>query len=457
MCTIVFITAPKISTDTPPAGPAVLKSYLLTKGITSRYLDWNKDFYEFCKGTTKYWDFGTVEGNQLQDKEFDRLWSEHFAHIKDYFIKSIPSEARFIGISLFSFESQHAAERLCHFFKEYFPDKQLVIGGPGSNGVSKKFLEEEICDFSIPGDGEEALVHLISSLPHPGINSYYIDTTLSMDEIPVGNFDDLDMNLYSGGIYIRTSKGCVLNCSFCDVKHLWSKFQMQSPEKTIVDLRTIREKYPIVKNVKFADSLLNGSMSQFRKLLELMAIEKFPMKFETKIIIRPEHQMPESDYKLMKDANFDLVLPGVESGSESVRKHMGKMFSNNDLVFFLDNMKKYQLRALFLFIIGYITETEDDFAETLDLITLLYTTYPDVVPTIAMGEQLFILPGSPLYDRRADFDVFDHTYWEINGNTKQIREDRNSRLIAHANTLNIKTVCRKASEGDIVLKYKDPS
>jgi len=165
--------------------------------------------------------------------------------------------------------------------------------------------------------------------------------------------------------------------------------------------------------------------------------------------------MPESDYKLMKDANFDLILPGVESGSESVRKHMGKMFSNNDLVFFLVNMQKYQLQAVFLFIIGYITETEDDFLKTLDLITLLHTKYPDVVRTIAMGEQLFILPGSPLSDRRADFDVFDHTYWEMNGNTKQIREERNTRLIKHANSLNIQTVCRKASEGDIVLKYTD--
>jgi len=453
MTSIVFVTAPKISPETPPAGPAVLKAYLLKKSIESLYLDWNKDFFELCKDNTSYWSFGTVEGNNLQDAEFERLWENYFLDIKEYFLTNIPKHTSFIGISLFSFESAYAARKLCNFFKEYFPDKKIVIGGPGSNSVSKEFLEKNICDYSIPGDGEEALVALLQGKLHPGINSYFIDKDLDMDEIPVGNFDDLNLNNYKDGIYIRTSKGCVLSCSFCDVRSLWPKFQYQSPEKTIQDLRTLQSKYPEIKDVKFADSLLNGSMSQFRKLLELMAAEKFDMSFETKIIIRPEHQMPESDYKLMKEANFNLVLPGVESGSEKVRKHMGKMFSNKDLIFFLDNMQKYQIKAIFLFIIGYITETEEDFQETLDLITLLSEKYADVVPTIATGEQLFILPGSPLYEQKDIFEIFDHTHWEANGNTKTVREDRNKRLLEHARAANIKSVCRKASEGSITLKY----
>ena len=452
-CKIVFVSVPKISPETPPAGPAVLKAYLLKNNIQSTYLDWNRDFYDVCK-ERQYWSFGTVEGNLLQNDEFDRIWKINYSWIKEYFETNIPITCKYIGLSLFSFESAYAAEKLSVFFKKHFPDKKIVIGGPGSNTVSKKFLEDNLIDYSIPGDGEEALVKLLNNESHPGINNYYIDKKLSMDDIPVGNFDDLNLSRYNGGIYIRTSKGCVLNCSFCDVKSLWSKFQFQSPSKIVEDLKIIRDKYPEVKDVKFADSLLNGSMSKFRELLTLMAAEKFPMNFETKIIIRPSKQMPEEDYKLMADANFKVVLPGVESGSESVRQHMGKMFSNDDLIFFMNNMQKYNLKAVFLFIIGYITETEEDFQETLDLITLINTKYADVVPTIAMGEQLFILPGSPLSDKHFDFDVFDHTYWEINGNTKTVREDRNARLIEHTNNMNINTVCRKASEGNTVLKYK---
>ena len=69
-----------------------------------------------------------------------------------------------------------------------------------------------------------------------------------------------------------------------------------------------------------------------------------------------------------------------------------------------------------------------------------------------MGEQLFVLPGTQLYDMEEHFDVFDHTHWEMNGITKNVREDRNRRLIDHATELNITAYARKASEGDTVLK-----
>lgn len=454
MVEIVFFTIPKISVDTPPAGPAVLKAYLKKKNIESIYYDWNRDFFDICEDKS-YWKFGTVDGNKLQDKEFDRLWNINFQWICKYFSDNIPESCKFIGLSLFSFESAYAAEKLCLFLREYFPTKKIVIGGPGSNTITKKLLKNNLIDYSIPGDGEEALVSLIKGNNHPGINAYYIDKDLPMDDIPVGDFDDLDLQKYKGGVYIRASKGCVLNCTFCDVRTLWPKYQFQSPEKIVEDIKTLTKKYPEIKNIKFADSLLNGSTSKFRQLLTLMAQEKFPVDFEAKIIIRPTNQMPEEDYKLMSEANFKVVLPGVESGSEKVRAHMGKIFSNDDLTFFLDNMQKYKMQALFLFIIGYITETEEDFQETLDLITLINTKYKDVVPAIAMGEQLFILPGTTLHNMESEFDVFDHTHWEINGITKKIREQRNHRLIDHANKMDITTYARKASEGDTVLKYQD--
>lgn len=450
MVKIVFFTVPKISPDTPPAGPAVLKAYLLKNNIQSIYYDWNRDFFDICDDK-KYWEFGTVDGNKLQDQEFDRLWQKNCKWIENYFDQNIPKSCEFIGLSLFSFESAYAAEKLCKYLKDQYPNKKIVLGGPGSNTVTN-LLETKMVDYIIPGDGEEALVHLLQGIEHPGINNYYIDTKTAMDDIPVGNFDDLKLAKYKGGIYIRTSKGCVLNCTFCDVRSLWPKYQYQSTDKTVDDIRILTNKYPEIKEIKFADSLLNGSVTKFRDLITQLANEKFPVSYEAKIIIRPPKHMPASDYELLAKANFKTLLPGVESGSEKVREHMGKIFSNDDLLFFMDNMQKNNLQALFLFIIGYITETEKDFQETLDLITLINTKYPDVVPAIAMGEQLFVLPGTQLYDMEEHFDVFDHTHWEMNGITKNVREDRNRRLIDHATELNITAYARKASEGDTVLK-----
>ena len=104
MVKIVFFTVPKISPDTPPAGPAVLKAYLLKYNIQSIYYDWNRDFFDICDDK-KYWEFGTVDGNKLQDQEFDRLWQKNCKWIENYFDQNIPKSCEFIGLSLFSFES----------------------------------------------------------------------------------------------------------------------------------------------------------------------------------------------------------------------------------------------------------------------------------------------------------------------------------------------------------------
>ena len=200
MVKIVFFTVPKISPDTPPAGPAVLKAYLLKNNIQSIYYDWNRDFFDICDDK-KYWEFGTVDGNKLQDQEFDRLWQKNYKWIQNYFDQNIPKSCEFIGLSLFSFESAYAAEKLCKYLKDQYPNKKIVLGGPGSNTVTN-LLETKVVDYIIPGDGEEALVHLLQGIEHPGINNYYIDTKTAMDDIPVGNFDDLKLAKYKGGIYI---------------------------------------------------------------------------------------------------------------------------------------------------------------------------------------------------------------------------------------------------------------
>ena len=61
----------------------------------------------------------------------------------------------------------------------------------------------------------------------------------------------------------------------------------------------------------------------------------------------------------------DDLASGVESGSERVRDHMKKQFSNQDLDEFVHEAHKNGVTLQFLMIIGYPTETHEDFLETL--------------------------------------------------------------------------------------------
>ena len=89
--------------------------------------------------------------------------------------------------------------------------------------------------------------------------------------------------------------------------------------------------------------------------------------------------MTEEDWRLTKLSGAQSLSIGVESGSESVRDHMKKQFSNKDLDEFMEQAYKNQVKLRFLMIIGYPTETIKDFNDTLDMFER-YKQYKKIIP-----------------------------------------------------------------------------
>ena len=69
------------------------------------------------------------------------------------------------------------------------------------------------------------------------------------------------------------------------------------------------------------------------------------------------------NWKKIKQSNGSLML-GVESVVEQVRVSLGKNFTNDDIDYHLEMAKKYSVSILLLLIVGYPTETRQDFEFT---------------------------------------------------------------------------------------------
>ena len=147
---------------------------------------------------------------------------------------------------------------------------------------------------------------------------------------------------------------------------------------------------------------MTSVLSEFR--LNLPEEDRFT--WDSHFIVRGEKQMPPQDFVKMAESGAGTLLVGVESGSPSVRKHMKKGYTNEELHYSLNEIFKNNIKIRFLMIIGYPTETQDDFQQTLDL----FDRYKEfaksgLIEEVNLGLTLNLLPNTPLYEDAEQFGL----------------------------------------------------
>jgi radical SAM superfamily enzyme YgiQ (UPF0313 family) len=122
-----------------------------------------------------------------------------------------------------------------------------------------------------------------------------------------------------------------------------------------------------IKHFVFNNSLTNGNMKEFTKLLDMIGNyndnNKEAISWEGYFIVRNSKQHPEEMWAKLKKTNAKLLL-GVESVIERVRIQLGKNFSNVDIDWHLEMAKKYRIELMLLLIVAYPTEFKKDFEFT---------------------------------------------------------------------------------------------
>lgn len=432
---IVICILPKIEPIAPTVGPAILKSHCHAAGFSCQIRDLNIELYRYLSEEDRMvWkenDKVFVDEQQWRtfyDNKCSTLfeqWAEQLLLIKP----------KWIGISVLSNYSKLAAVELIRLIKLYAPEQNVVVGGAATyrNIESWKSVG---ADAWIVGDAEESIVALLKGdMDHPGINNNTTNQLDDLDSVLVPNYDDIDFSLYEQShystAYVTASRGCVRDCTFCDVATMWPRYRFRSSDNVVKEIINNRQRYGI-RDFYFTDSLINGGVKNFRNLCRSL-IEYRRNSGDTdwicgsQFICRSRTQFTPDDYDLMKEAGFDWVAIGVESASESVRNHMRKGFNNDDMLYTFDQCKRVGINMTLMFIVGYPTESLEDFRETLDLIRWLadngYFKQPrPAISTVNFFEQT-LFPSTPLYAMHESIGIKNHQAagWHIPGNNFKVR------------------------------------
>lgn len=460
-----LISGAQSLTTRPPAGLAFMAGCCENLGINYIAYDLNIEFMHHVGRETWNQIFSHVntgKGLANLDKELDGKLDQYLLHLIDQIKKYDPDV---IAITLLSYMQQQWTHRLLECLRKHI-NKPIIAGGPGisvpyhmlpeserDHTFGHWLVDQDLLDFYVLGEGDMALPKFLQGHTDiPGLNHKHHQDSWqpqidNLDPIPIPSYKKINLSLYDTPdngqhrISITGSRGCVRRCTFCDVGHLWKKFRFRSGKNIANEILQHHLDTGAV-NFWFNDSLINGSLKQFYQLMSSLVEYKQtylsldPLLYQGQFIIRPKGNHPEKLYKLMKDSGCTQIMVGIESGSETVRDHMQKKFSNADIDYHLEMCEKYGIKNWFLLIVGYPTETQQDFESTKDMLRK-YQKY--VINQTVLGLNLqymmAILPNTPLEGLMSEMNIHmidnidgSYTNWHSLSNPDLTLEKRYQRF-----------------------------
>jgi radical SAM superfamily enzyme YgiQ (UPF0313 family) len=372
-----------------------------------------------------------------------------------------------VAITVLTYMQHVWTYELVKHLRTHLPNVTVIIGGPGVAAVAiidpqqreikfgRFLIEQDLIDYFVIGEGELVFEQFLKGQTNlPGLNSALTEDNWqpqldNIDGFPLPSYKKINLDHYrspegSTRIIITGSRGCVRKCTFCDIEYHWPKYRYRNGANVAEEI-LCHHKDTGITNFWFNDSLINGSLKNFREMLELLRNHRLnydslaQLSISGQFIIRPKGSHPEDLFRQMRDAGITRLDCGIESGSPQVRDHMVKKFSNSDIDWHLEMCEKYNIQNWLLLLIGYPTETEQDFQMTLDM---MYRYQKYLVNETVLGlnivNTLMVLPNSPLWEMSEDLmlehDNLDHFKWISRKNSSLTMVERTRRWIRATET-----------------------
>jgi len=420
---VTCISVDLINADKPPAALAFLAGACEKIDVDYHAISLNSEFLKNLSADDYNEIYKNIKLNNLSkfEKQIDPIITLVVTKILDF-------ESDHLLISLFSYAQFELAKFFLRKLKQRQYQGKIVAGGPGvgpvefsevSNG--RRLIQDDLIDYYCLGEGDEILPGYLQG----NINQMGLNSKKSLSEIWVPQIDDLE-NAYLVPSYkkieaqfyknlenkikpiysISTSRGCVRRCSFCDVAKTWPKFRFRSGQSVANEILKHHLDVGAV-NFTLVDSLINGSLKSFRDFnIEMISLKNqylslSDFSYNGLFIVRDHKSHTEDLFRMMKDAGCESLAIGVETGSDRLRFEMNKKFTNQDLDHHLEMCQRYGIKNTLLVFVGYPTETEEDFQDTLDML-IRYQKYliDDTIIGINHHGIFSILPHTPIFDQR---------------------------------------------------------
>ncbi|MBI5527539.1 MAG: radical SAM protein, partial [Deltaproteobacteria bacterium] len=296
-----------------------------------------------------------------------------------------------VGFSLYN-ATYNFSKTLMRRIKVRNPKSVVICGGPFcelncfGKEISRLPLDPQapgsplLVDGTVLGEGEITFRKVLDAMAAGGdwraipnvltidrgelhVNDGY--ELCNLNGLPFPDYSRYPLSKYSQSIIpVVGSRGCINRCCYCGEQPYWKKYRFRSAENICAEIdHHIRTTGLSLRHFHLCDSLINGNMKELERLLDLIIEKNLGIIWYGMAAIRKEMTFEVLDK--MKRAGCLQLNYGIESGSAKVLRDMRRRLTPDLAARVLADTKRAGIRAGACWIVGFPTETEEDFALTL--------------------------------------------------------------------------------------------
>jgi anaerobic magnesium-protoporphyrin IX monomethyl ester cyclase len=338
---------------------------------------------------------------------------------------------RVVGVSVMTGEPIRHALEVSGLVRKYSKDTKILWGGPHPTVLPEQTLSHPDIDFIIRDWGSESTCLLLRHLAGENIRREdirglgwkengtirwgpvhdafeipdYKSIPYDLIDINPDKYNRLKNNDFIFSLF--TAMGCPYRCAYCISPATYKKVKGKRwialpPEEVLDHIAWIAEKYPGVNRLQVLDDDSFVDLDRIRRLLHNYVKSGYHSRFKLDfrgVRINELDRMTDADLALLDEASVEMMLIGVESGSDRVLSElMCKDITVDQIIRVNRRLAEHpKLQPHYNFFCGTPGETLADLRMTARLLLQLAEDNPFCY--LGFGADWKPLPGSAMTER----------------------------------------------------------
>lgn len=300
--------------------------------------------------------------------------------------------------------------------KEADPGRVCILGGPGPSGVAESLLERfPWLDIIVIGEGEVTAVELMDALlktaplsgvagiayrDHQGVHVTPRRQLMpDLDTLPFPAYGLLPNSAYLPPM-VLTSRGCPMNCPFCNAARYWQCYRAHSVDRVLSQIR-YHSSLGWRGSVRVADDTFTLDPRRVKQFSAAYRAESQGDSLFCNIRIDQALRSRGMIDDLL-DAGLRGAFIGVESGSEAVLRRLRKPYTASDVMSVVSHLASHLAELKLSFMWGFPFETRTDLISTLLLMDRIRERFGGQLRLSISLHLLCPLPQTDFYESYAD-------------------------------------------------------